>query len=47
MVMSKTGCESDVKTPAVSVVICVIDPHPRYFLEAVDSILHNNEGWLH
>ena len=26
--------------PLVSVVICVIDPHPVYFAEAIESILH-------
>ena len=27
------------KPPAVSVVICVVDPHPVYFAEAVESVL--------
>ncbi len=30
------------KVPAVSVVICVIDPHPVYFVEAVRSILQQS-----
>ncbi|HEX7477890.1 MAG TPA: glycosyltransferase [Polyangiales bacterium] len=41
---SPTAADSTLagKTPSVSVVICVIDPHPVYFVQAVRSILEQS-----